>query len=237
MPFSGESEWIELYNWGEEPIDLTGWQFGDENDLYDIPPCTLNASSFAVLVEDSATFKDTLCEGARLLCPENWAALNNTGDIVRLFDDSDLPRHSITYDDDQFGTCMDYGISAEAVEKGGSQVACSPGGKTPGCDNAIWQIGPDGGKIYAEPNPFDPTIEQTTINVELPGGGLSVSLYDRMGRIVATLADPNHPVGLSFQWDGRNDSGKILPSGMFILFACDSEGNSAKSVIALKGDR
>lgn len=237
MPYTGEPEWIELFNWGEEDIDLTGWQFGDEVGLYDIPPCTLAAESFLVLVEDSILLTDTLCDGSLLIQPDSWPALNNTGDMVRLFDSSGLPRHSITYTDDQFGSCMDNGISAEAIEEGSTQLACSPAGRTPGCENAVWFITPGKTSIYADPNPFDPTMEKTTIHLELPSGGIEVYVYDRMGRRIAILADPEHPVGLEFPWNGTDDSGKILPSGMYILFAKDSEGHSAKSVIALEGGR
>ncbi len=237
MPVTGEPEWIELYNWGEEDIDLTGWQFGDEVGLYDIPPCTLTAGAFLVLIEDSIIFADTLCEGSILIQPEGWPALNNSGDVVRLYDDAGLPRHSILYTDDQFGTCMDNGISAEAIEEGSSQLACSPGGRTPGCENAVWFITPGTASIYAEPNPFDPTIERTTVYFELPSGGIEVYVYDRMGRRIASLADPEHPVGLELPWDGCNDDGEILPSGMYILFAKDAEGHSAKSVVALEGGR
>jgi len=237
MPTSGEPEWIELYNWSDVSVDLEAWQFGDENSLYDIPPCTLEPGGFVVLCEDTAAFPDTLCDGALLLQPSSWPALNNTGDIVRIFDDSGLPRHSIAYTDDQFGTCMDNGISAETIEEGGSQVACSPGGRTPGCENAIWLITPGGRSVYADPNPFDPTREATMINVELPGGGLDVCIYDRMGRKIANLADPGHPVGLSFPWNGADDSGDLLPAGMYILFVKDSEGNSAKAVVAIEGSR
>ncbi len=237
MPITGESEWIEIHNWGDYAVDLSGWQFGDELSLNDIPPCTLDPGGFAVLAENIDDFSDSLCPGAMLLEPSGWAALNNTDDVVRLFDSAGLPRHVIPYSASQFGSCMDYGISAEAMEAGSSQFVCSPAGRTPGCENSIWFITPGTAKVYAEPNPFDPTRTTTTIHLELPSGGIEAYIYDRLGRRIATIVDPERPVGLEFIWDGRDESGEILPSGMYIIYARDADGYSAKTVIALEGGR
>jgi len=236
-PFTGEPEWIELYNWGEQAIDLSGWRAGDAVDLYDIPDTVLSPESFLVLCADTAAFADTICEGAILLEPSNWPALNNDNDIVRLFDSDGLPRHSVGYDESAMGNCMDYGISAEVVEIGNSSVGCSPAGSTPGCENAIWLVRPDKCDVDADPNPFDPSEGPTIIDINLPGTGITVAIYDRLGRKLVTLADPETPKGLSFPWDGRDSSGQVLPAGMYILFAKDSESNSAKTVIAIKGGR
>ncbi|HDR90997.1 MAG TPA: hypothetical protein ENN75_01985, partial [candidate division Zixibacteria bacterium] len=172
-----------------------------------------------------------------LLEPTGWGVLNNTDDIVRLFDSAGLPRQILPYTSSQFGSCMDYGISAEAMEAGSSQFVCSPAGRTPGCENAIWFITPGTAKVYAVPNPFDPTRETTTIHLELPSGGVEAYIYDRLGRKIATIAHSDRSVGLEFQWDGRDDSGSILPSGMYIIHAKDADGYSAKTVIALEGGR
>lgn len=237
MPTTEEPEWIEIHNWGESSIDLTGWRFGDELTLCDIPPCTLEPGGFAVLVENSASFADTLCVDAILLEPSRWAILNNTSDVVRIFDSDGLLRQTIPYSSGQFGSCMINGVSAEVIEAGSAQLACSPAGNSAGCPNSIWFIMPGRKSISANPNPFDPTKERTTVSFELPSAGIGVYVYDRLGRRIATLVEPNRPVGLQIEWDGRDDSGQILPSGMFILFAKDSEGNTAKAVIALEGGR
>jgi len=237
MPITGESEWIEIHNWGDESVDLTGWQFGDEITLHDIPACTLEPGEFAVLIQDSSSFGDSLCPEALLLEPSGWAALNNTGDNVRLFDSAGLPRQILPYTSAQFGSCMDYGISAEALEAGSYQFVCSPAGRTPGCENSIWFITPGTANVYVEPNPFNPTKETTTIHLEFPSGGVEAYIYDRMGRRMATVAHPDRSVGLEFVWDGRDDCGEILPSGMYVLHARDADGYSAKKVIALEGGR
>jgi len=237
MPLTNYPEWIELYNRGNEPQSIDGWQFGDAICLHDIPPFTLQPDSFALLCKDTSTFYDTLCDGAILIEPSSWPSLNNDVDEVRLFDNAGLPRHSIAYDASSFGDCMTNGISAEVTEPGGNNLACSPSGSTPGCFNEIWVFQPGGADISASPNPFDPTFEKTLITMSLPSTGIAVRVYDRLGRKIRTICTPENPIGYEFTWDGRNDDGQIIPAGLYILYAEDSGGNSAKTVIAIKGGR
>jgi len=237
-PESGLSEWFEIYNWGQDTVDMTGWQFGDEVSTNDMPSFSLAPRGFAVICQDTSSFFDTLCEGAILMKASSWSALNNDVDLVRLIDDNGLLRQIIQYDVNELGECLDYGISAEVVEEGSDELVCSPSGCTPGCENAIWLIPDDiGCKISNEPNPFDPTIEKTMIEVIMPASGVEVKLFDRMGRRLSTLSDPDDPKGYQFEWDGTDEDGKILQAGMYILYSRDSEGNSAKSVVAIKGSR
>ena len=133
---------------------------------------------------------------------------------------------------------MAYGISAEVTEIGGSITACCPAGRTPGCENAFWKVVPGSkAKISAEPNPFDPMKERTLIKLSMPSGGISVDVYDRLGRRIVSLCDPDNPRGFEFEWDGKDGNGDILSSGIYILYASDSGGHSAKCVVALKGGR
>lgn len=66
------------------------------------------------------------------------------------------------------------------------------------------------------PNPFG---AQTTIEYTLPGqSDVRVSVYDVMGRQVATLVDGTQPSGLhTVNWDGRSDGGQRLASGVYLL--------------------
>lgn len=235
MPLTGYSEWIEIYNRGEESIDLTGWQIGDELTLKNIPACTLDAGQFAVLCRDTSTFFDTLCEGSILLEPSSWASLNNDEDQIRLFDNNGLPRQSIQYNSNNFGECMTNGISAEVTSIGGTSLVCSPSGNSVGCDNAIWSK-PEGDKIIEiEPNPFDPSLENVLIKLSLPAGGLEVKIYDRLGNIKKVLSSPDNPIGYEISWNGTDDRGDVLPSGIYIVFAKDSDGNRVKKAIAITG--
>ena len=65
------------------------------------------------------------------------------------------------------------------------------------------------------PNPFNPT---TRINFQLPKAGwVSLRVYDILGRQIATLIDGLRPAGIhTAQWDGRNENGEPMPSGIYM---------------------
>ncbi len=66
----------------------------------------------------------------------------------------------------------------------------------------------------AQPNPFNP---RTKMDLAIPGPGpVRLQIVDATGRIVATLLDGTCPAGeSSVIWDGRNDAGRMLPSGVY----------------------
>jgi len=65
------------------------------------------------------------------------------------------------------------------------------------------------------PNPFNP---RTTISFELPAAErVVVRIYDSSGRQVRMLADRRYEPGpASIEWDGRDDSGRQLNSGVYV---------------------
>ncbi|KPJ61089.1 MAG: hypothetical protein AMJ46_03765 [Latescibacteria bacterium DG_63] len=64
------------------------------------------------------------------------------------------------------------------------------------------------------PNPFNPTC---TIRYEMPvAGAVSLRVFDVSGSIVRTLVDTSvQPGAYSEVWDGRDQSGREVPSGVY----------------------
>jgi hypothetical protein len=64
------------------------------------------------------------------------------------------------------------------------------------------------------PNPFNPV---TKIGFSIPQKTLvRITIYDAAGRRVRLLADSSYPAGPhSIQWDGRNDQGRRVASGVY----------------------
>jgi len=64
------------------------------------------------------------------------------------------------------------------------------------------------------PNPFNPS---TKINFGIPKDGMvSLVVYNVLGQRVRTLADAPMAAGqYSITWDGRNDAGSTLSSGVY----------------------
>lgn len=50
-------EFVELYNSGASPVDLTGWILSDEDtDTFTLPATTIGAGNFVILAKDRTTF-------------------------------------------------------------------------------------------------------------------------------------------------------------------------------------
>ncbi|MCD4700855.1 MAG: hypothetical protein K8S24_03265 [Candidatus Aegiribacteria sp.] len=76
-------------------------------------------------------------------------------------------------------------------------------------------------------NPFAPSLGET-LNMEYGGPSdmrFTVTVFDRSGKDVRHLAD-SRPAGDVVQWNGRNDSGEILPIGPYVVLleGVDAEG-------------
>ncbi len=65
------------------------------------------------------------------------------------------------------------------------------------------------------PNPFNP---ETTIKYQLPVNSMvRLQIYNMIGQEVRMLLNEQKPAGeYHIQWDGKNDSGEQLPSGMYL---------------------
>ena len=76
-------EWVELYNAGEEPIDLEGWRLGDavEDDV--LPSLVVPAGAYALIAGPDAELPDGAL-AVRVLDGAIGAGLNNGGDAIRL---------------------------------------------------------------------------------------------------------------------------------------------------------
>lgn len=75
---------------------------------------------------------------------------------------------------------------------------------------------PAGLLVQAHPNPFNP---QVSLRMDLPTSGPArVHIVDVRGRRVRDLFSGSRPAGpLELHWDGRNDRGRALPSGVYFV--------------------
>ncbi|MCL5031513.1 MAG: T9SS type A sorting domain-containing protein [Bacteroidetes bacterium] len=83
------------------------------------------------------------------------------------------------------------------------------------------------------PNPFNPT---TTIQYDLPKSeNVKLKVYDILGREVAALVDAYQAAGTyKVQWNGRNDRGESLASGIYLYTFEAGSFKSVKKMIYLK---
>jgi len=87
------------------------------------------------------------------------------------------------------------------------------------------------------PNPFNP---MTTINYSIPEGTLSneinLVIFNLRGQIIKreNLLNNNGPGTYNYTWDGRNDSGARVPSGVYFYQLTHSGKSHTKKMILLK---
>lgn len=77
------------------------------------------------------------------------------------------------------------------------------------------------------PNPLNPGTS-IAFGLPQPGGHVSLRVYDVSGRLVRTLVDGELPPGRhSARWDGRDDAGTPVASGVY-FYMLDAPGFSAR---------
>jgi len=84
------------------------------------------------------------------------------------------------------------------------------------------------------PNPFNP---QTTIDFRLPATQpITLAVYNVIGQKVRTLVEANLPAGEhSVVWDGRDQGGKMVASGVyFYRLLAESGGSVTRKMIMVK---
>jgi len=83
------------------------------------------------------------------------------------------------------------------------------------------------------PNPFNPG---TQISYQLATGGyISLNIYDLLGREIKTLVSEDQPSGnYTVSWDGKDESGNIIPSGIYLYTLSAGNIVESKKMILMK---
>lgn len=94
-PGSDDYEFIELYNRGASPVDMTGWSF-TQGITYTFGNYTLNAGEYVILAIDSAAFESAFGTAAF----QFEGGLNNGGEAIVLVNSTGAIMDSVFYDDE-----------------------------------------------------------------------------------------------------------------------------------------
>jgi hypothetical protein len=83
------------------------------------------------------------------------------------------------------------------------------------------------------PNPFNPT---TQFSLSVPESGfITINIYNILGEKVKTLASKNFAKGVyHFSWDGSNDFGGKVSSGVYIYAAISKLGFTSRKMMLIK---
>ncbi len=128
---------------------------------------------------------------------------------------------------DAAGTCDDGSVAGADWVQG---VVLYPTGVTDPPDDGLVSRAR---LLSNHPNPFNPL---THIAFELPRtGDITLSVYDAAGRFVrALLSGELGPGKHSVEWDGRDDAGRRLASGVYLYRLTSAEGSEARKMVLLK---
>jgi hypothetical protein len=255
-------QWLEIMNRGENPVDITGWKISngkEESVLLATGSCELDINELLVVAESSeACLADIygFTLGIVLDSIDIPYLRATSDDTVRLIDDKGFIVDEVRYAYDWIGS---KGISLERISPdmasndpdNWSTCVIDVGG-TPGKENSIHLDSlPEKPILSVSPevfSPDDPENPVTNISYVLPFTKAYVRLYvyNRQGICVRKLLEgqPSGAISVdisetgemiwSHAWDGKNDHGKLLPMGIYIIYLQAEDQNSTKVITAKK---
>lgn len=88
-------------------------------------------------------------------------------------------------------------------------------------------------RLYGYPNPFNPQITLVLENFSSRSDPATVDVFDLLGRRIRRLTVPAHVDG-RVSWDGRDEDGHAVPSGVYLFRASQGFDQAAFKAILLK---
>jgi len=239
-PAADVSEWVELLNASDSPVDLKGWTIEDSSrkkSVITTLSLPVPAGGYVVLAQDKDQVEpDGACSG--LLEPDGgWSSLNNynqTGedyaDVVCLRDSAGCVSDYVAYSDEWCSRAASSleRVSASAASSQAANWASSaaPQGSTPCGRNSVTEIAEKarGSEITMSSRVISPdgdgADDRVVFSFTLPSPGFRVdfAVFDSEGRLVKKLLDQKK-VGTVVQavWDGTDDEAKRVPPAMYVV--------------------
>lgn len=243
-PNEDEPEWVEITNNFIIP-NLTELLLVVDEDTLTIPYCDENY----YIITNSESDVDSLrakYDLGEITIFTGLSSLSNDGEHIRLVDECGNLIEEFFFQPD-WNDELD-GVSIERVNPeiisteqnwGPSINQC-----TPGRANSIFvQMLPNNVKLKVAPNPFSPYRDERTIfSFSLPEvlSTVTLRIFDLKGRMIRRLVDQvlQSSEG-NIIWDGRNDNGRKLPIGVYIVLmqatARESEKVYSKKITVVIG--
>ncbi|MDD3577558.1 MAG: lamin tail domain-containing protein [Candidatus Cloacimonetes bacterium] len=232
-PLPGHQEWLELY---QEAVPR-------DNLQYVIRDASGNRCSFElpafpgyfVLCNNASAFSEDYPEVPhnRIIQSSGWISLNNDGDAIYLFDDSELDLiHQMSYSGDQItgGKSLERYLDGEQNEFW--RVSIHPDGASPAANNQSSLLPDQNKRLEVLGSPFDPReSESLVISYKLPDEPSRVNcfVYDLSGRLIRKLADNQSVASRGMiSWDGRRSNGSFAPRGLYILLWESQSSNGGR---------
>ncbi len=255
---------VELTNIGVDTLDLSGWMIGDDDIIvsrfFPFPDDVVLTPGGYITIFGGGTpvgIPGTVlsAEGqigngfssggdvVHLIMPDGKTVVRSvrvpkaTPDVSWLFSPDDPPllhpqisgRHAMSP-----GTSS---ISAESDTLIGVDGASGKPSVSEGKDqtvNSLSSLAMEDRKwgIYPSPNPFNTA---TVLDFYTAGGPVYVTIYNILGQPIRRLVQQHLHAGYYRRiWDGKNDSGVSVGSGVYIVFLKDKKATFTQRVALLK---
>jgi len=243
------ADWVELYNPGSVDLDISSWEFKDENDahVFTIPGNTILADEeYLVLCRDSALFSSVFPNVSNYIGDLDFG-LSGGGEPIRLFDAEGTLIDSVDYDDEgEWPALPDgNGNTLELIDPGfdnslADSWHASLDHGTPGAENSEGVSNEEDCmqaaniSLVNHPNPFNPS---TTIsfNVISADQFTKILVYNLRGQKVNTLINDLLTAGEhSVIWNGVDFAGRKVASGVYFCRIENGERKLEKKMLLLK---
>ena len=240
-------DWVELYNPADSSLDVSGWEFRDEDDSHQffMPANTIvPADGYIVLVNDTSLFCACFPNVTNYIGDIGFG-FSGGGEALRLYDANGTLIDSVAYDDeapwptepDGDGPTLEL-VNPLSDNTDASNWQASNGHGTPGSVNNLVGIDEDTiiqpvATLQAYPNPFNPT---TNIAFSIPETSeVELNVYNIRGQKVKTLANEEMTAGShTIVWNGNSDNGKSVASGVYFTILKADKSTITKKLILLK---
>ena len=253
-PSSDNGEYIELYNYGNNNIEIGGWRILDlnaHNSILCPVKYRIKAHDYFLFALDSNVINYYNLDSAKVyISPEHKISLPNDEGMIIIKDFRHSTIDSVKYYSTWHNTNF-IRVNNRSLEKinpvidgnnptNWSSCVNNIGG-TPLQQNSIFlNNNISNNEISITPNPFSPDNDGyedfTIINYKLVENisRIRVRVFDSIGRLVRTLTD-NSPSGQKGEivFDGKDESGNPLRMGIYVLLV-EEIGNSDNSLKIFK---
>lgn len=240
-PAPDNSEFIEIINASNEPVNIGGWKVFDESNKMFFLSCLnhyLFPGDYFLLSADSTIFNNYSGLPQNKSIRVNRSSdlsLSNTSESIVIADAFGNVIDSVKYFSDWHNKNIPFVKNKslerinpfiESNQKSNWSTSVNQNGATPGGENSIYTAkGKTRSRLTIEPNPFSPDNDGyqdfaiISYNLKSETAQIRLKIFDDKGRLVRTVAN-NEASGSSGSviFDGLDESGKPLRIGMYIVF-------------------
>ncbi len=228
-----EPEWIELYNFGQEPVYLKGWAVADLKDTISIDTAIYLAPDSYLVLSGGPLAGYLMVDEELVYIRRDLPVFNNESDEIVLIRPDGAWHERVQYSDSWLQNEAVFKPSLERIHpslyagNARSWGPCVADAKaTPGKINSIFAA-PSvyAAELTAHPNPFSPDgdgREDVTLisgRIQDLNARLQVKIFDIRGRLIRTILE-NRFTGNRFDvvWDGLDDEGREARIGIYIIY-------------------